>query len=307
LHPETKYGYYDENDKSLIVLPDFDWNIVGKTNYSVQIVDYGFSDLSGLRENKCILDHSKRCQIKAQTLAKTNIASFLCNWYAHLQRLVNSTSIDTLPESSYKNPEFLTPQDRRKSGAWYTQLKFATYASAMPLFAIEFIRQEIIDVDDDNNFLRQIVNLMIRAKQSWNAGATKKSKKAQDKEQSAPGMKSSWEDKARYLEKNLKHSFSNGYITRSTNIWCLDISNLVIMMTYGLLWVPSPRREFTVNLTNFVSCGGLAKLPWEPDKYFFPNPSSLWQLGKDPPTFFQGSATEPNERFIANQEIMVRC
>ena len=297
-----------------VVISPCDLNVVGATNTRVELLDFGFKTLSEKNELDLIVEYGEHVQNLAQTLTRTDGVSFLAQWYSYIQKHVRPDNDD----DDCINPELRGDpyESVRSKKGWCESTKFQKHGSSFAKLALDFIEDKINRADDDSHFLRVYINTMIKNnKLSWETLTTDR-KKYEDKQRKkmmktkqtyiapapAPTLQSEWKSKADWLTTQLLYQFQNGYLTRSANIYAPEISDLVIMMAYGLIYLPNHDREMTSNLKTLCLEGGNKhQSVWAHPALRFPNPASqvLPALNADD---FLAYCWHPNQQLFINQE-----
>ena len=285
VYPEDNYG--PNFPKSTISPCDF--NVVGASNTKVEIVDFGFKTLSKKQQLNVIRGYGEHLQELAQTLTKTDVVSFLDDWYSFIEKHVREDDDTDENWCDYTFPELRVPFEKCVGGKkWYSANRFKTFSSRFPLAAIRHIENKAKKAKDESHFLRQYISYMIvSSNKSWTNGSQDKIKADKSKiaaaakrnaiftPTKAPTALDTYETQVAWFIENLRAQFDNGYFVRSANVWAPDMCDLVMIMSYGLISVPTKNREMTGRL-KFLCLEGGAKpnRKYLPASHKFMNPAS---------------------------------
>jgi hypothetical protein len=151
----------------------------------------------------------------------------------------------------------------------YNSADFTEHQNLVPLMAIEYMMDEIIEGRNDTKLLhkelKDLIVLTVIAEQQ------KKRKKAPNMPTISEG--NSIQEKTDWLEKQLKNLYKSGYVSRFQNIWGKQLATLLFIMSHGFYsWLD---HRPTTTLSLFLQNAGAGILEWDEEIYKFPDPEAL--------------------------------
>jgi hypothetical protein len=252
-------------------IPPFCFEVVGSTNEKVDVIDLGLKKFDKFHRHH-IIKLSNDIQRREQSLTKTDITVFMIRW-CEREEHSKSEYIENLV-----HPDLLTTTYTRVQ-RWYTKPKFTAFENLVPFRAIDFLCQEIIDqTHEDAKFLLEEVNRLIHKKGGPKLPLLDSKTKEPLPDKLQPQipeatLNSSLNVKAAWFSACMKFEYSNGFITRSTNVFGGDLHVLVFLMSHGAYWLP--KRKVTGTLMLFFQNKGEGTFRWDSSKFLIPNPDSM--------------------------------
>jgi len=87
------------------------------------------------------------------------------------------------------------------------------------------------------------------------------------KSKEAPKPEASKKEKANWIGKKMNATFEGGYLLRNSNVFAKDLTEVIVLMTHGLFWIPG--HDMTASLQLFAQQGFKGWHEWNPKKNIF--------------------------------------
>ena len=260
IHPSNATSL--QKDAPTEYIGDFDYTIVGEANANVRMYDFGFKDFSEKKALRLSQQYSTKLQHRTETVAHTNVLTFIDSW---------CTTVKNDPKKYivlWNNPEFTKSFDERDL-SFYKAAVMKKWLLQRVGLAIKYMSYSMeSNVQHAKYFKVAIDHYVTNAKDK-------------DKPTGAltPENVSSW------LTNKITNNFNTGYLLRSKNIACEELTDLIVLLTHSIRGNPNKDPTSNVRLIAQSSCRGTFE--WDASlNLFYPSPT-MFQNASLPPTFHE--------------------
>lgn len=235
-------------------------SLVGATNMKVDSVDLGYDLFADTMHHDEIVKLSKELQHRAETIVESNLTHFMMG------------ALDVLEKKTRDLGWFeLTRHYKERSVKTVYKKGFIEgHARTMPHFALDIITNEVENANDDTNCVTALV------KDIYNVSTSGK--------KNPGGWQAGWQANQNWFQTETQMNFSSGYLTKSSNVRLEPTTDMIFLMSHGLLYLPD--TSATSTLRYFFQHGGQGTMKWKEEDHYFPNPFSNQAL--DPIFSHQG-------------------